>query len=79
MKVYSLSLKDQTKKITKKGKVKGKQILIRVSDNLSEAIEKAIDAGIADNASEFVRRCIVNQLLDMEFLEIPKFKKKSED
>ncbi|MFW9778988.1 MAG: hypothetical protein ACFFE8_09065 [Candidatus Heimdallarchaeota archaeon] len=47
---------------------KAKTILLRVSDNLYDSIEKAIQLGIADNASEFVRRCVVNQLLDLRLL-----------
>ena len=51
---------------------KKKQILLRMSENLYEAVEKAIEMGIADNASEFVRRCVVSQLLDLNLLEVPK-------
>lgn len=47
---------------------KAHSILLRVSDNLYDSIEKAIQLGIADNASEFVRRCVVNQLLDLKLL-----------
>ena len=47
---------------------KAKTILLRVSDPLYDSIKKAIDIGIADNASEFVRRCVVNQLLDLKLL-----------
>ncbi|NHJ40995.1 hypothetical protein [Candidatus Hodarchaeum mangrovi] len=47
---------------------KVKTILLRVSDPLYDSIKKAIDIGIADNASEFVRRCVVNQLLDLKLL-----------
>ena len=47
---------------------KPKKILLRVSENLYEGIDKAISLGIADNASEFVRRCVVNQLLDLKLL-----------
>ncbi len=47
---------------------KQKTILLRVSKNLYEGIDKAISLGIADNASEFVRRCVVNQLLDLKLL-----------
>lgn len=47
---------------------KPKKILLRVSENLYEGIDKAINLGIADNASEFVRRCVVNQLLDLKLL-----------
>jgi hypothetical protein len=51
-------------------KEKAKTILLRVSDPLYDSIRKAIDLGIADNASEFVRRCVVNQLLDLRLLGI---------
>ncbi|MHA1973104.1 MAG: hypothetical protein ACTSW1_08930 [Candidatus Hodarchaeales archaeon] len=47
---------------------KAKTILLRVSEPLYDSIKKAIDMGIADNASEFVRRCVVNQLLDLKLL-----------
>lgn len=47
---------------------KANTILLRVSDPLYNSIKKAIDIGIADNASEFVRRCVVNQLLDLKLL-----------
>ncbi|MFX0183092.1 MAG: hypothetical protein ACFE95_08440 [Candidatus Hodarchaeota archaeon] len=47
---------------------KAQTILLRVSDNLYSSIEKAIQLGIADNASEFVRRCVVNQLLDLKLM-----------
>ena len=53
-----------------KRKEKAKTILLRVSDPLYDSIKKAIDLGIADNASEFVRRCVVNQLLDLRLLGI---------
>ena len=53
-----------------KRKEKAKTILLRVSDPLYDSIRKAIDLGIADNASEFVRRCVVNQLLDLRLLGI---------
>ncbi len=47
---------------------KANTVLLRISDNLDKAIEKAIQLGIADNASEFVRRCVVNQLLELKLL-----------
>ena len=47
---------------------KANTVLLRISDNLDKAIEKAIQLGIADNASEFVRRCVVNQLLELRLL-----------
>ncbi|MHA1331952.1 MAG: hypothetical protein ACTSR2_12845 [Candidatus Hodarchaeales archaeon] len=47
---------------------KAKTILLRVSEPLYDSIKRAIDMGIADNASEFVRRCVVNQLLDLKLL-----------
>ena len=47
---------------------KDKKILLRVSDNLDKAIQKAIQLGIADNAAEFVRRSVVNHLLDLKLL-----------
>ncbi len=47
---------------------KANTILLRISDNLDKAIEKAIQLGVADNASEFVRRCVVNQLLELKLL-----------
>ncbi|UCE14726.1 MAG: hypothetical protein JSV04_05970 [Candidatus Heimdallarchaeota archaeon] len=53
-----------------KRKEKAKTILLRVSDPLYDSIRKAIELGIADNASEFVRRCVVNQLLDLRLLGI---------
>jgi hypothetical protein len=53
-----------------KRKEKAKTILLRVSDPLYDSIRKAIDLGIADNASEFVRRCVVDQLLDLRLLGI---------
>lgn len=49
---------------------KAKQIFLRVSDNLYKSIERAIDIGIADNAPEFVRRCIVNQLMELNLLQL---------
>ncbi|MFX1285738.1 MAG: hypothetical protein ACFFB5_19010 [Promethearchaeota archaeon] len=51
-----------------KRKEKAKTILLRVSDPLYDSIKKAIELGIADNYSEFVRRCVVNQLLDLRLL-----------
>jgi hypothetical protein len=64
--------KPKTKKISALKRsaqiTKAKTILLRVSDNLYDSIEKAIQLGIADNASEFVRRCVVNQLLDLRLL-----------
>ncbi|MFX1516079.1 MAG: hypothetical protein ACFFC6_07215 [Promethearchaeota archaeon] len=53
-----------------KRKEKAKTILLRVSEPLYDSIKKAIDLGIADNASEFVRRCVVDQLLDLRLLGI---------
>ena len=66
---YSLQL-ESVKILTKKKKTikKAETILLRVSENLYTSIEKAIQLGIADNASEFVRRCVVNQLLDLKLL-----------
>lgn len=59
----------KNKRTKKRGAVKkAHSILLRVSDNLYDSIEKAIQLGIADNASEFVRRCVVNQLLDLKLL-----------
>ena len=57
---------------------KQKTILLRVSKNLYEGIDKAINLGIADNASEFVRRCVVNQLLDLKLLGLEENEKKGE-
>jgi hypothetical protein len=54
---------------------KQKTILLRVSKNLYEGIDKAISLGIADNASEFVRRCVVNQLLDLKLLGLEEYEK----
>ncbi|MFX0016884.1 MAG: hypothetical protein ACFE98_19980 [Candidatus Hermodarchaeota archaeon] len=53
-------------------KKKAKQIYLRVSGNLYDSIEKAIQIGIADNAPEFVRRCIVNQLMELKLLDLEK-------
>ena len=57
---------------------KQKTILLRVSKNLYEGIDKAISLGIADNASEFVRRCVVNQLLDLKLLGLEDNEKKGD-
>ena len=60
---------NKSRRMKKRDTIKKAQtILLRVSDNLYDSIEKAIHLGIADNASEFVRRCVVNQLLDLKLL-----------
>ena len=60
--------KEENSKSKKMPIKKAKTILLRVSDPLYDSIKKAIDLGIADNASEFVRRCVVNQLLDLKLI-----------
>ncbi|MFW9995421.1 MAG: hypothetical protein ACFFD4_25520 [Candidatus Odinarchaeota archaeon] len=67
---------EKVKGANKEQVVKAKKILLRVSDNLYEAIEKAIQMGIADNASEFVRRSVVNQLLALNLLGLPEEKER---
>jgi hypothetical protein len=64
-------MSDSNEELSKSKKTpvkKAKTILLRVSDPLYDSIKKAIDLGIADNASEFVRRCVVNQLLDLKLI-----------
>ncbi|MFX1249798.1 MAG: hypothetical protein ACFFBQ_20600 [Promethearchaeota archaeon] len=65
-KKYDRSTQDGGENV--KRKEKAKTILLRVSDPLYDSIKKAIELGIADNYSEFVRRCVVNQLLDLRLL-----------
>ncbi|MHA2224459.1 MAG: hypothetical protein ACXAC8_04605 [Candidatus Hodarchaeales archaeon] len=57
-----------SKKVNREQIKKAKTILLRVSDNLYDSIEKAIQLGIADNASEFVRRSVVNHLLELKLM-----------
>jgi len=64
----NLEKSTQKRETNIKRKEKAKTILLRVSDPLYNSIKKAIELGIADNYSEFVRRCVVNQLLDLRLL-----------
>ncbi|MHA2294832.1 MAG: hypothetical protein ACXAEU_01580 [Candidatus Hodarchaeales archaeon] len=68
------SLSKTSSNTSKEPVKKAKKILLRVSDNLYDAIDTAIQLGIADNTSEFVRRCVVNQLLDLNLLGVPEKK-----
>ncbi|MHA2294834.1 MAG: hypothetical protein ACXAEU_01590 [Candidatus Hodarchaeales archaeon] len=50
---------------------KTKAILLRLSENLDATIDKAINLGLANSKSEFIRQSVVERLLSLNLFELP--------